>query len=454
MPRLLLGLLVLMAPLRLVAKEAHVYSPADLVDTPIAWICLGLFVFAYILVMLEEVISMEKSKPLLFTAALIWVLISVLSQGSGIPEIQVNAFLRAELVEYAELFLFLLVATAYVNVLDERNTFKVLCGWLTQRGMSYRMLFWVLGLLTFLLSTIVNNLTTVLVVSSVVLMIGRNSPRFITLTCLITVVASNAGGAFSPFGDITTLMVWQDDKVNFFQFFPLMVPALVNFLIPAFCAHWAIPSGSPEIPADNIGVSLKQGTWIICGLFILTIIIAVVFEQFFYLPPYLGMMAGLAFLLLYGYHLERFKPDQSFDIFRQMREVEWDTLLFFFGVVFAVGGLRFLGFLTLASQEIYEGLGPTSANVIVGLLSAVVDNIPVMLAVLHMEPEMDLFQWQLVTLTAGVGGSLLAVGSAAGVAMLGQAREYYTSLSHLRWTPVILLAYAASIAVHYWLNAP
>lgn len=454
MHRLLLALLVLMAPMSLLAKEAHGLSPSNLIDTPIAWICLGLFVFAYILVMLEEVISMEKSKPLLFTSALIWVLISVLSQRSGIPETQVKAFLRAELVEYAELFLFLLVATAYVNVLDDRNTFKVLCGWLARRGMSYRALFWVLSVLTFFLSTIVNNLTTVLIVSSVVLMIGRSSPRFITLTCLVTVIASNAGGSFSPFGDITTLMVWQDDKVNFFQFFPLMVPALVNFLIPAFCAHWAIPAGSPEIPKGCASISLKKGTWIICALFIFTIIIAIVFEQLFFLPPYLGMMAGLAFLLLYSYHLDRFCPDQSFDIFRQMRDVEWDTLLFFFGVVFAVGGLRFLGFLTLASHEIYHGLGPTSANVIVGLLSAVVDNIPVMLAVLHMEPEMDLFQWQLVTLTAGVGGSLLAVGSAAGVAMLGQAREYYTSLSHLRWSPVILLAYAASIAVHFWLNAP
>ncbi|HHJ39967.1 MAG: sodium:proton antiporter [Methylothermaceae bacteria B42] len=454
MRRLLLTLLVFMLPFTLAAKEAHVHSPGNLINTPIAWICLGLFVLAYVLVMLEEVISMEKSKPLLFCAAMIWVLISVLSQQYSIPETQVNAFLRAELVEYAELFLFLLVATAYVNVLDERNTFKVLCGWLAQRGMSYRMLFWVLGILTFLLSTVVNNLTTVLVVSSVVLMIGRQSPRFITLTCLIAVIASNAGGAFSPFGDITTLMVWQDDKVNFFQFFPLMLPALVNFLIPAICAHWAIPVGSPQIPDESAGVTLKKGTWIICGLFLFTIVIAVIFEQIFHLPPYLGMMAGLACLLLYAYHLDRFKPEESFDIFHQMRDVEWDTLLFFFGVVFAVGGLRFLGFLSLASQEIYEGLGPATANVIVGLLSAVVDNIPVMLAVLHMEPKMDLFQWQLVTLTAGVGGSLLAVGSAAGVAMLGQAREYYTSLSHLRWFPVILLAYAASIAVHYWLNAP
>ncbi len=454
MHRLLLVLLLFMLPWTSVAKEAHVHNPGNLVDTPLAWICLGLFILAYIFVMLEEVISMEKSKPLLFAAALIWVLISILSQNSGIPATQVNAFLRAELVEYAELFLFLLVATAYVNVLDERNTFKVLCGWLAQRGMSYRLLFWVLGILTFILSTIVNNLTTVLVVSSVVLMIGRSSPRFITLTCLITVIASNAGGAFSPFGDITTLMVWQDDKVNFFQFFPLMLPALVNFLIPALCAHWMIPPGIPQIPSESTGVSLKKGTWVICSLFLMTIVIAIVFEQVFFLPPYLGMMAGLAFLLLYGYHLERFKPDQSFDIFHQMRDVEWDTLLFFFGVVFAVGGLRFLGFLGLASREIYEGLGPDSANIIVGLLSAVVDNIPVMLAVLHMNPKMDLFQWQLVTLTAGVGGSLLAVGSAAGVAMLGQAREYYTSLSHLRWTPVILLAYAASIAVHYWLNAP
>jgi len=248
-------------------------------------------------------------------------------------------------------------------------------------------------------------------------------------------------------------MEWQDDKVDFGQFFPLFLPALVNFLIPALCMHWAIPPGSPPL-VEKTSLKLKSGSWLILALFLLSIAIAILFEQFLSLPPYLGMMMGLSFLMLLCYHQQRTRNNEGFDLFRQVRDVEWDTLLFFFGVVFAVGGLRYLGYLGLASHAIYENLGPTTANIIVGVMSAIVDNVPVMLAVLHMDPDMSLYQWQLVTLTAGVGGSLLAIGSASGVAMLGQAREHYTSMVHLRWTPVILLGYIASIAVHIWINGP
>jgi Na+/H+ antiporter NhaD/arsenite permease-like protein len=142
-----------------------------------------------------------------------------------------------------------------------------------------------------------------------------------------------------------------------------------------------------------------------------------------------------------------------FEVFNKVARAEWDTLLFFYGVVLCVGGLGFLGYLALASEVMYTQWGPTSANIAVGVLSAVVDNIPVMFAVLTMQPDMSQGQWLLVTLTAGVGGSLLSVGSAAGVALMGQARGQYTFFSHLKWTPVIALGYAAGIAAHLWLNA-
>jgi Na+/H+ antiporter NhaD/arsenite permease-like protein len=127
--------------------------------------------------------------------------------------------------------------------------------------------------------------------------------------------------------------------------------------------------------------------------------------------------------------------------------------MFFYGVVMCVGGLGFLGYLSVVSEVMYTEWGPLYANIFVGVLSAIVDNIPVMFAVLTMLPEMDLGQWLLVTLTAGVGGSLLSVGSAAGVALMGQAQGKYTFFSHLKWTPVIALGYAASIATHLWLNS-
>ena len=141
-----------------------------------------------------------------------------------------------------------------------------------------------------------------------------------------------------------------------------------------------------------------------------------------------------------------------FDIFTKVEGVEFDTLLFFFGVLTAVGALQYIGYLALISESMYGTLGPTTSNIIVGVLSAIVDNIPVMYAVLKMSPEMGLDQWLLITLTAGVGGSLLSVGSAAGVAVMGVERKNYNFMSHLKWAPVIALGYIASIATWYFVT--
>ncbi len=141
-----------------------------------------------------------------------------------------------------------------------------------------------------------------------------------------------------------------------------------------------------------------------------------------------------------------------FDVFSKVSRAEWDTLLFFYGIVMCVGGLGFLGYLSLMSEILYGEWSATYANVFLGIISAVIDNIPVMFAVLSMQPEMSHGHWLLITLTAGVGGSLLSIGSAAGVALMGQARGYYTFMGHLKWAPVILLGYIASILCHLWLN--
>jgi Na+/H+ antiporter NhaD/arsenite permease-like protein len=201
-------------------------------------------------------------------------------------------------------------------------------------------------------------------------------------------------------------------------------------------------------------------------LFGCTITTAVAFHNFLHLPPFLGMMTGLAYLQIYGYYLRRTHVQtlgdrknhglagevSAFDGFREIARAEWDTLLFFFGVIMCVGGLGFIGYLDQLSQYAYTELGATIANVLVGIASAIVDNIPVMVAVLQMNPEMDLVQWLLVTLTAGVGGSLLSIGSAAGVALMGQARGQYTFFSHLKWMPAIAAGFALSIWVHLLIN--
>lgn len=229
---------------------------------------------------------------------------------------------------------------------------------------------------------------------------------------------------------------------------------------------FAVTRGNPAPLEEVNGSVIKHGGLIIVGLFLLTIVTAVSFHSFLHLPPVFGMMTGLAYLKFYAYYLKKVDSRETvvdystpgdaeqpkYDIFKKVAQAEWDTLFFFYGVILAVGGLGFMGYLGMVSQLMYGELGNTGANILVGILSAIVDNIPVMFAVLTMNPDMDTTQWLLVTLTAGVGGSLLSIGSAAGVALMGQARGYYTFFAHLKWSWAIGLGYAASIAVHLMIN--
>jgi Na+/H+ antiporter NhaD/arsenite permease-like protein len=334
--------------------------------------------------------------------------------------------------------------------------FEVLRAKLSSFRLSYRKLFWLTGIIAFFLSSILDNLTTVLVMGAVVMAIGRDSPRFLGLACINLVVAANAGGAFSPFGDITTLMVWQKGKLEFFEFFQLFVPAAVSFLVTAALIHLAVPQGSPEMVASR--VRLKPGAWGVVMLFAATIVTAVGFKNFLNLQPALGMMLGLGYLQVLAYVLQtrarrHDDGDMVLDSFALIAKVEWDTLLFFFGIIFAVGGLGVLGYLAVMSRFLYGDLGPTAANTIIGILSAVIDNIPLMFAVLTMDPSMAKGQWLLITLTTGIGGSMLSIGSAAGVALMGQARGIYTFPVHFRWSWAISLGYAAAVLTHLLINA-
>lgn len=440
------------------------HQSIDLTNHWVGYASIAIFVLSYSLVILEEQLHLRKSKPVLLAAGLIWILIAAYYVSHGMPH-AAEAAIRHNFLEYAELFFFLLVAMTYINALLERDVFNALRDWLVQKGFSYKSLFWITGILAFFISPIADNLTTALIMCAVVLAVGKDEPKFVAMSCVNIVVSANAGGAFSPFGDITTLMVWQKGIVEFTEFFALFLPSVVNFLIPAFIMHFFLPNGNPTSEGNGI-IPIKKGGLVIVGLFLLTIVTAVSFHNFLHLPPVFGMMLGLAYLKFFGYYLRKKghggsdqsdlptgnKVKDNFDIFDKIAKAEWDTLFFFYGVILAVGGLGFIGYLGMVSEFMYGELGPTTANVLVGILSAIVDNIPVMFAVLTMYPEMSHTQWLLVTLTAGVGGSMLSIGSAAGVALMGQARGYYTFFSHLKWTPVISLGYAASIYVHLLIN--
>lgn len=481
---LCLSLLVAGALPALASSTTEVDSFVNLTGSGLGIFALILFVAAYTLVIFEEQLHMRKSKPVLLAAGIIWVLVAIAYAAMGDTHTPHEA-IKHNLIEYAELFLFLLAAMTYINAMDERNVFQALRSWLVSRGFTLRTVFWVTGVLSFLISPLADNLTTALLMGAVVMAVGGNNRKFVIVACINVVVAANAGGAFSPFGDITTLMVWQKGKVAFIEFFAIFIPSLVNWIIPAVIMSMAVSKERPEAMTESI--SMKFGAKRLIFLFLCTITTAVSFHNFLHLPPATGMMLGLGYLGIFSYYLKRVEgrllkggdqpldiighnPDEhqppqkdehghgghgsisGFDLFRKIARAEWDTLLFFYGVILCVGGLGQFGYLAVTSQFMYLDLGPTTANVLVGIFSAIVDNIPVMFAVLTMDPVMSHGQWLLVTLTAGVGGSMLSIGSAAGVALMGTARGVYTFGNHLKWSWAIALGYVASILVHLWLN--
>jgi Na+/H+ antiporter NhaD/arsenite permease-like protein len=442
----------------------------DLTHHWVGYLAIAIFSAAYVLAMLEEVTELRKSKPMVLAASLIWIFISVIYVSGSMGELAGHSF-RSALEGFAELFLFIMVSMAYLNAMEDRGIFENLRIWLLSKNFSYRQLFWITGGMSFLLSSVCNNLTTALLMGTVVLAMGKGNKRFVTIACVNIVVATNAGGSFSPFGDITTLLVWQKGVVPFTSFYSLLVPAIVNFALPAAIMHFWIPN---ERPAASIETPMmKRGAIRMIVLFLLTIITAVCFENFLELPPAAGMLMGLTYLKFLSYYMQitpdkvtdpkiRMNTDemdiplvddsQAFDVFEKVAHLEWDTLLFFYGVMMSVAGLSFIGYLGFASAFLYGEIDPTVANTLVGIFSAFIDNGTIMYAVLTMHPDISQGQWLLVTLTAGVGGSLLAIGSAAGVGLMGQAKGIYTFSTHLKWMPVILIGYFGSIAVHFLIN--
>ena len=446
----------------------------ELLNHPITIISLLIFVIAYGFVVTEEITHLRKSKPVLFAAGIIWAMVAwygvaydyskpVIISDEVVGYVTVKEAMMHAFSEFSQLMLFLLVAMTFINSMTERNVFEKLRSKLLSQNYSYKKLFWITGFITFFLSPIADNLTAALTMCAVVMAVGVGNRKFVSISCVNIVIAANAGGAFSPFGDITTLMVWQAGMVEFIEFFSLFLPSLINYIIPAFIMSLFVSGSSENV--KNTPVQLKRGAKSIVFLFLFTIFLAVTFENFLHIPPVFGMMTGLSLLQLFAYYLKRTYSrstvisregeDQPFGVFKQIAQAEWDTLLFFYGVIMCVSGLSYIGYLELLSNTIYPSspdqlIGFSIANSIMGILSALIDNIPVMFSILqmHTTESMVLSQWLLITLTTGVGGSLLSIGSAPGVALMGQARGVYTFYSHLKWAPAIFLGYIASIIVH------
>ena len=422
----------------------------DITMTWVGFLALAIFIVGYYFIATEEQYHIDKAKPALLIGTFMFMLVAFYYAINGLNMDMVHQEANHLILEIAAIFFFLFVAMTYIETLIHMNVFEKLKYNLISKGYTYRKLFWITGFIAFFLSPIADNLTTALILATVLITIEQKNKAFLVPGAINIVVAANAGGAWSPFGDITTLMAWTAGKGTFTDFLFLFPSAIIGYLVTAVLLSRIVPNTVPDIDlTKEVEPQMSTGAKVVMGLGIFTIFSAVMTHQVLHLPAMWGMMFGLALLKMYDYRLKR-KHGKGFGVFDSIAKIENNTLMFFFGILAAVGALYFIGWLALAAV-VYDPsvLGPTWSNIGVGFLSAIVDNIPVMSAVLKANPDMGLEQWMLVTLTAGVGGSMISFGSAAGVGVMGKLPGVYTFGSHMKYAWTIVIGYFVSIGVWY-----
>lgn len=422
----------------------------DLSTHPFGWLLLFIFIIGYYFIAMEEKYHIDKAKPALFIGTLMYIMIGGFYAFYGLNFIPFKNEITHLVFEIAQIFFFLYVAMTFVEALIERGVFNALKGKLIAKGYNYRELFWITGFLSFFLSPIADNLTTALILSTVLITIEKKNKAFLIPSAINVVVASNAGGAWSPFGDITTLMAWTAQKGEFSDFLYLFPASFLGWIVTAYLLSRYIPDSGPSNESamkDAEKIEILKGGRVVIAIGMATIAISVIAKQVMQLPPMWGMLFGLSVLQLYMYSLKRYHK-QDVNIFKSISKIENNTLLFFFGILAAVGALYFAGFLGYVT-ELYDKVNPTYINIGVGFVSALIDNVPVMSAILKSDPAIDYSQWMLLTLTVGIGGSLISFGSAAGVGVMGRMHGIYTFVSHMKLSWTVLIGYAVSIAVWY-----
>lgn len=442
---------LLLGSLSLFANSVTIGENPDLTMTWVGFTTLLIFIIGYYFVAAEEKYGIDKAKPALFIGTFMFILVAIYYVLNDLDMNLVQNEANHLILEIAGIFFFLFVAMTYIESLLQMGVFDRLKYNLISKGYTYRKLFWVTGFLAFFISPVADNLTTALILSTVLVTIEKTRKDFLVPGAINIVVAANAGGAWSPFGDITTLMAWTAGKGQFTDFLYLFPAAFLGFFVTAFLLSRFVPNIVPVFDASKEKMpKMAEGAKEVMILGVFTIASAVLSHQVLHLPAMWGMMFGLALLKVYSYGLKRKYGIDHFNIFHSMSKIENNTLMFFFGILAAVGVLYFVGWLGLAAVVYHpDVLGPTWANISVGFLSAIVDNVPVMSAILKANPTMEVDQWMLVTMTAGIGGSLISFGSAAGVGVMGKMHGIYTFSSHMKYAWTILVGYMVSIVIWY-----
>jgi Na+/H+ antiporter NhaD/arsenite permease-like protein len=381
-----------------------------------------IFVVGYAAIALEHSFKVNKAAAALLTGMLVWSVLMVGHVGVHDPERALNEHLSG----IASILFFLLGAMTVVELMDAHAGFQVITDRITSSNKL--VLFWIIGFITFFLSAALDNMTTAIVMCALLRKLLADRTDLWTFSGLV-IIAANAGGAWSPIGDVTTIMLWIDGQVTAANIIAkLFLPSLVCLILPMI---WLSPSmrGSITRPdpgsGHNTGVTrTQQYTVFLIGLF--TLLGVPVFKQITHLPPFMGIMFGLGILWVYTefIHARGIEERGQLQVTSILRRIDHSSILFFLGILVAVAGLETAGHLGMLAGWLDSHLGNIFAvNTAIGLLSAIVDNVPLVAAAQGMYPmstyPQDHMFWELLALCAGTGGSILIIGSAAGVAVMG-----------------------------------
>mgnify|MGYP001298855757 CR=1 FL=1 len=386
-------------------------------------------------VVLEEVIHVNKAQSVLFFGATSWVLLFLSSMDSDMGHAAVITGLEENIGEIASLWLFLISAMTFVVYLNQKGLIETLIYKVLPSRVSERTLLIMTGTFAFLFSSIVDNITATLICVALVLSLNLDRRKTLRFAAVV-IFGVNSGGVAMITGDVTTLMIFLEGKVTITELILLSLPAFGAVMVLAVLL---------ARPLNEVAVIQKKShplakvDYVIAIIFALTILSTITGNVMFDIPPVLTFLTGLSVMFLVA---RAFGQDTEDDpIMNYIRRIEFDTLMFFLGILLLVGALKEIHALD-TFVKLYDVLPPWAANYLMGLLSALIDNVPLTAALLKADIHMDLEGWLSLTYAVGVGGSLLVIGSAAGIVAMSKLEDL-TFGSYLKYTAPLLIAYSS-----------
>jgi len=407
------------------------------------WLLLGFAIIALLFVILEEVTHINKAKITLFFGTLSWLILFINKTASGHYE-QVASGLEDNISEIASLWLFLVAAMTFVAYLNKKGMIENLIYLFLPKKITERKLMLLTAVFCFLFSSLADNITATLVSIALVLSLNLTPAKMLRF-CALVVFAVNSGGVALITGDVTTLMIFLDERVTILDLLWLSLPAFLSVIILAFILSIGLKE---TIEVRRHSTYVRRLDRSIAGLFLLTILSTITLNAVFKVPPVLTFLFGMSVMFLVA-HI--FNEDSDLDpILEYVRIIEFETLLFFLGILLIVGALQQIGMLS-GLVGIYNDNSPLVANYLMGILSALIDNVPLTAAVLKSGVNMTEAEWLALTYSVGVGGSLLVIGSAAGIVAMSKVKEL-TFMGYAKFSFILLFAFSLGYMNVYFLG--